>query len=269
MFCGVTVDATRYYLHIEYRSGVNVWEGRSRTRSESGRPGSGSRATVTLFASSRRGVDVTDDQKRAVRDGYDEMAAVYDDHRSLDADDLAPLEDLREFLDAEGRAGDGRLLDLGCGAGRGVLEGFADRETVGLDFSRAQLDLARERVESGLVLGDMTGLPFTDDAFDAVTAFYSVIHLPTDQHRTVYEEVVRVLRPGGTFVLSIGDDWAGSNDDWLDSGARMEWSFPSLAETERTLEAAGLPIVERYDVRSEMDADDWPFLRCRLPTTEE
>lgn len=199
-----------------------------------------------------------DEQKRTVREGYDEMAGVYDAGRSRDAERSEVLADLDATLSS-----DARLLDLGCGAGRGPLAAFGDRRTVGLDFSGEQLRLARDRVDAGLVLGDMTDLPFAAGAFDAVTAFYSVIHLPVDQHRTVYEEVARVLRPGGAFALSIGDDWAGANDDWLDSGARMEWSFPPLDETESALAAAGLPVVERYAVRSEMDDDDWPFLRCR------
>lgn len=202
---------------------------------------------------------MTDEQKRTVRDGYDDVAAAYDAERSHDSADGPVLEPLRDAVED-----DGRLLDLGCGAGRGPLEGFGGHETVGLDFSRVQLDLARGRVDAGLVLGDMAHLPFAADRFDAVTAFYSVIHLPVGQHPTVYEEVARVLRPGGEFVLSIGDDWAGTNDDWLESGARMEWSFPPLEETEASLEAAGLPVVDRYAVRSEMDENDWPFLRCRL-----
>lgn len=204
------------------------------------------------------------DQKRTVREGYDRMAAFYDDERSLDGEDDAALQALADDLP------DGaRVLDLGCGGGRGALRAFDGFETVGLDFSRAQLSLARYRVDADLVLGDMATLPFATDSFDAVTALYSVIHLPVEQHRTVYDEVARVLRPGGRFLLTIGDDWAGSNDDWLDSGTRMEWSFPPLEETAAALTAAGLSVVERYAVHSEMDETDWPFIRCRLPASEE
>lgn len=200
-----------------------------------------------------------DEQKRTVRDGYDRLAADYDDQRSLDAVDNDALQAFAADIPP-----DARLLDLGCGGGRGALETFENHGTVGLDFSTAQLSLARERVDAGLVLGDMATLPFEDRAFDAVTALYSVIHLPVEQHRTVYDEVARVLRPGGQFLLSIGDDWAGTNDDWLDSGTRMAWSFPSLEETEATLEAVGLTPHERQNLPSEMDQTDWPSLRCRL-----
>jgi ubiquinone/menaquinone biosynthesis C-methylase UbiE len=197
------------------------------------------------------------DQKDAVRKGYDEMAAVYDAERADDTEHDG-LVQLRESLPPEPR-----LLDLGCGAGKGPLQQFPDANAAGLDISTEQLQLAKNRTDAGLVTGDMTTLPFPDDHFDAVTAFYSVIHLPVDEHGTCYEEVARVLASGGQFLFSIGDDWAGANDDWLDSGTRMEWSFPPMEETERLVEAAGLTIVERFGVRSEMDETDWPFILCR------
>ncbi|MFC6736922.1 class I SAM-dependent methyltransferase, partial [Halolamina salina] len=157
-----------------------------------------------------------------------------------------------------------RVLDLGCGAGKGPLGFLPAERAVGLDISTAQLGLARERVDAGLVAGDMTALPFAADSFDAATAFYSVIHLPVEDHGDCYAEVARVLEPGGEFLFSIGDDWAGENDDWLDAGERMAWSFPPMAETERLLAEAGFTITDRYGVHSEMDGVDWPFLRCRL-----
>lgn len=205
---------------------------------------------------------VSDDQKRTVREGYDDIAAAYDAQRSMDPEDVAPLPDLRNAVGA-----DCDLLDLGCGAGKGPLEAFPEANGVGLDFSRAQVELGRSRLAADFVLGDMAALPFADDTFDAVTAFFSIIHVPIDEHRAVFEEVRRVLRPGGQFVFCTSDDWTGGEDDWLEAGARMEWSFPSLDETEATLDAVGLEIVERYGIWSEMDQVNWPFYRCRLPPT--
>lgn len=198
-----------------------------------------------------------DDQRRTVRDGYDAMAQRYDEERAADTENEA-LQLLRESL-----ADEPRLLDLGCGAGRGPLEQFCAAEAVGLDFSEGQLRLARERSDAAFVAGDMTALPFSAERFEAVTAFYSVIHLPLDAHASCYEEVARVLEPGGTFLFSIGDDWAGENPDWLGSGETMAWSFPPLSETEALLEDAGLVVEERLGVRSELDDADWPFLLCR------
>lgn len=200
-----------------------------------------------------------DEQRTTVRSGYDAMADSYDAERAASPTANEGLVALRESLPE-----DLRLLDLGCGAAEGPLQYLPDERAVGLDFSTEQLRLARGRTDAGLVAGEMTTLPFAADSFDAVTAFYSVIHLPIEAHGDCYAEVARVLRPGGEFLFSIGDDWAGENDDWLDSGEEMAWSFPPIAETERLLETAGLSVVGRYGVRSELDDGDWPFLRCRL-----
>ncbi|NHX36635.1 class I SAM-dependent methyltransferase [Halolamina sp. R1-12] len=189
------------------------------------------------------------------------MAATYDDQRTNAPGDNEGLVALRESLPARPR-----VLDLGCGAGAGPLQFLPAERAVGLDFSSEQLRLARDRVEADLVAGELTALPFAADSFDAVTAFYSVIHLPIGAHADCYAEVARVLAPGGEFLFSIGDDWAGTNDDWLDTGERMAWSFPPLSETEQLLADAGLTVVDRYGVESEVDDDEWPFLRCRLGT---
>lgn len=200
-----------------------------------------------------------DEQRRTVRTGYDAIAETYDDERTASPTANSGLTALRESLPERPN-----LLDLGCGAGKGPLQFFPAENAVGLDFSGEQLRLAEERTDAALVAGDMTSLPFATDSFDAVTAFYSVIHLPVKDHADCYREVARVLKPGGEFLFSIGDDWAGENDDWLNSGAEMAWSFPPMAETERLLSSAGLTLVERFEVESEMDEADWPFLRCRV-----
>ncbi len=198
-----------------------------------------------------------DEQKRAVRDGYNQIAERYDEVR---ADDAAHegLARLRETLPA-----DPMLLDLGCGAGAGPLQALDVERAVGLDFSGEQLRLAAERTDAALVTGDMTALPVADESFDAVTALYSIIHLPVDQHGACYAEVERVLEPGGRFLFSIGDNWAGANDDWLESGTRMEWSYPELSETRRLLTEAGLTVEDTFGVESEMDDATWLFLLCR------
>ena len=200
-----------------------------------------------------------DDQRATVRAGYDAVAETYDEQRTASPAANDGLLALRESLPERPR-----VLDLGCGAAEGPLQFLPDERAVGLDVSGEQLRLASERTDADLVAGEMTALPFPADCFDAVTAFYSVIHLPIEDHADCYAEVSRVLAPDGEFLFSIGDGWVGENDDWLDSGVEMAWSFPPMAETERLLASAGLTVTDRYRVRSEMDDGDWPFLRCRL-----
>ncbi|NIB98800.1 class I SAM-dependent methyltransferase [Halobacterium sp. R2-5] len=194
--------------------------------------------------------------RNAVRRGYDALAADYDAVRD-DADPPAVL------VDALADTAGGRLLDAGCGGGRGVLGPLGDSfDGVGLDISRAQLELAGERAPAAArVQGDMTRLPFAEDAFDAVTALHSVIHVPAAQHTDVYREFRRVLRDGGVAVVTAGTEaWEGENDDWLDSGEHMQWSFPAPEETEAALADAGFRI-EDSEMKGSDAGGSWRFYR--------
>jgi SAM-dependent methyltransferase len=54
-----------------------------------------------------------------------------------------------------------------------------------------------------VVCADATGLPFEDDLFSSALTFTMLRHVPTDQLQgRVFEELCRVLRPGGLLVGS-------------------------------------------------------------------
>lgn len=227
-------------------------------------------------------------RRDAVRRGYDDLAAAYDDARQPDRVERESLDALHDRLDASCGDGDepSRLLDAGCGAGRCVLERIAGAneidagndaasdagndaasdaavDAVGLDISREQARLAS--AFAPVVHGDMTRLPFADERFDAVTAFHSTIHVPTAEHPTLYGEFARVLRPGGWLLVTVGDDaWEGTNEDWLDAGAAMHWSFPAMAETRASLADAGFSVEREWTSEDELGGGEWPVLLCRL-----
>jgi SAM-dependent methyltransferase len=96
-------------------------------------------------------------------------------------------------------------LDLGCGhqilpAWRGEAEkrlAGRGRALVGIDY-----DLPSLRTHPHLrlkVRGDIATLPFRDRSFDLVTANMVVEHIENPERQ--FEEVRRVLKPGGLFLL--------------------------------------------------------------------
>ncbi|MFB6156021.1 MAG: class I SAM-dependent methyltransferase [Haloferacaceae archaeon] len=203
-----------------------------------------------------------DRQKRTVRDGYDELATAYADRRTPDERELALLDDLSGRL----HAGDA-VLDAGSGRGTPVATSLADgNEVVCLDVSREQLVLAGETVPGARrVQGDLAALPFADDAFAAVCAFNSVIHVPTAEHDRLYREFARVLAPGGWLVVSLGTaEWEGSNDDWLDTGVEMAWSFPDLDTSLGYLDDAGFDVHRRDVVGDDIGDGAWTFVVARF-----
>ncbi len=101
----------------------------------------------------------------------------------------------------------GTLLDLACGRGGHGIE-IAKRtgaRLVGVDFSTVALQQARtsaaqQNVEATFVEGDLaaTGLP--DEEVDAVLCIDAIQFASSPA--TAYDEIHRVLRPGGRVVLT-------------------------------------------------------------------
>lgn len=203
--------------------------------------------------------------KDAVRRGYDELAEAYAADRNEDG---RGREVLSQFLD--GLSESARVLDAGCGQGTPVLRDLtASATATGLDVSRAQLELAAERVpDAALAQGDMVRLPFRDGAFDAVTAYHSLIHVPREQHQEVVDEFARVLGDGGRLLCSEGpDEWCGTNPDWLDTGVEMQWHIAGVEATRDHLRNAGFAVEREWGVADSLDDGDdaqWTFLSARL-----
>jgi ubiquinone/menaquinone biosynthesis C-methylase UbiE len=180
-------------------------------------------------------------RRNAVRRAWDAVADDYAAARRADGPDSRLLVELVEELPP-----DARVLDVGCGDGKRTIATLVDASpsvsVVGLDVSRVQLDLAHG-LGVPLVQGEMTTLPFSSRAFDAVTAYHSVFHVPREDHPDVYEEFARVLRPGGRLLTTVGSSRTESTRrNWLGSGHSMFWSTPGGRVTKRQLDAAGFEI---------------------------
>ncbi|WP_430505999.1 class I SAM-dependent methyltransferase [Haloparvum sp. PAK95] len=209
------------------------------------------------------------DRRTAIRRGYDDLADAYAAEREPSEGEVAAFQVLRDRL-AAASSGSPTVVDAGCGAGTPVLEAFdgSPVEAVGIDFSSAQLARANER--GSVLQGDVTALPIRSATADAVTAFHSTIHVPTEQHEALYREFARVLRAEGWLLASVGEEgWTGSNPDWLDAGAAMHWSFPPLETTKEYLRDAGFSVVETWRSEDSIGDGSWAFLLCRLTDPEK
>lgn len=200
--------------------------------------------------------------KDAVRRGYDDVAETYAAGRSEGGRDM---EILTEFLASLPEPE--RIIDAGCGQGTPVLRQLSTvAPASGVDFSREQLVLAEENVPAAsLIRGDMTNLPVRDDAFDAVTAYHSLIHIPIEDHQSVIDEFARVLRPDGRVLLTEGqDEWSGTNPDWLDSGVEMQWNIAGAEATRNHLQNAGFTIIDEWGAIDTSSDEHWIFFSAQL-----
>ena len=101
-----------------------------------------------------------------------------------------------------------RILDLGCGDGRLISVVLAVREEVseaiGLDSSPPMLELARGAFSEDhrvTISAHDLGEPLPAlGAFDVVMSGFAIHHLTDERKRSLLDEVLALLRPGGVFV---------------------------------------------------------------------
>ncbi len=99
-----------------------------------------------------------------------------------------------------------RVLDLMSSWTSHLPTALVTQSVTGLGMNAAEL-AANERLTNHVV-HDLNGdprLPFNDGAFDAAVCTVSVEYLT--QPFTVFQEVARVLSPGGTFIITFSDRW--------------------------------------------------------------
>jgi ubiquinone/menaquinone biosynthesis C-methylase UbiE len=140
------------------------------------------------------------DQVRSV--AFDRAAEYYDATRGLTPEALqGTVAVLSDEL-----AGRGRCLEIGVGTGRIGLPLYRSGVAMtGLDLSRPMMSKLVEKAAGDpfpLVQGTATRLPFRDHVFGAGLIVH-VLHL-IPNWRDALDELVRVIRPGGAIVISIG-----------------------------------------------------------------
>jgi ubiquinone/menaquinone biosynthesis C-methylase UbiE len=99
-----------------------------------------------------------------------------------------------------------RILDVGCGTGRGVVR-FVQHAAfvVGTDFSLDMLSHAVQKTANnsncGFVESVAQQLPFPNASFDVVTALNFLHLFKVETQSAMISEMKRVVKPGGIIVL--------------------------------------------------------------------
>lgn len=166
-----------------------------------------------------------------------------------------------ERLSGQLPAGEGRVLDLGCGVGATVvrLARAVDAEVTGVTISQVQAEIAEKRLAAEgltqrcrIVCGDFTRLP-AEPRYDAMVAIESVVHSPSLAE--LVGSLAERLQPGGRLVLC--DDWLTDKEQGLPARERClerfraGWRIGSLhtvAELAAMCQPVGLRLVEDLDL---------------------
>ena len=174
-----------------------------------------------------------------------------------------------------------KVLDAGCGVGTDLVS-LASRlpegcGIVGVDASESLLARAAERTKGicgpcSLVQGDLTKIPFRDDAFDACRIDRVLQHLREPE--AAIRELARVLKPGGvlvafdndweTFSISLGDQEIASRirRAWRESfasgrmGRDLSLMFEACGITAVRSEPRGLVLTDLATAKQVFDLPD-------------
>jgi SAM-dependent methyltransferase len=142
------------------------------------------------------------------------------DQGGREYEDRAEAVALRRLLPQGGL----RLLEIGAGAGRNTPRYRGFEQIVLLDYSRTQLEQARNRL--GLngrfvyVVADVYRMPFDIGLFDAATMIRTLHHLA--EPARALEQTRRTLVSGAVFILEFANKrnlkailrWLGRRQDW-------------------------------------------------------
>jgi ubiquinone/menaquinone biosynthesis C-methylase UbiE len=189
---------------------------------------------------------MNDNITQSIRESYDRVADEYAlrifhelQHKPLD----------RELLNrfAAEIIGRGVACDMGCGPGQ-VARYLRDAGATvfGLDLSPQMIEQARRlNPDISFRQGNMMALSLGDRTLAGIVAFYAIVNIPKESLPLVFQEMERVLQPGGLLLLAfhIGDEVLHEKELW----GRPIWMdfflFQSLA-IRRYIEAVGLAIEE-------------------------
>ena len=107
----------------------------------------------------------------------------------------------------------GRILDLCTGTGDLAIRlralALEGAQITALDYSAPMLEVARQKAQRAgrpnieFVEGDVAAMPFADQSFDAVGIAFAFRNLTfkNPDTDTFLSEILRVLKPGGRFVI--------------------------------------------------------------------
>jgi len=180
----------------------------------------------------------------SIRDSYDAVADAYS--RGFTADLTSkPLDRAMLTAFAEQVPKGGPVADVGCGPAQvACFLGDLGVPVMGIDVSPGMVRVAQER-RPGLDVrvGSMLDLPLDDGELAGVVAFYSLIHLQTEERSRAYAEFARVLRPGGLVLAAFhAGEEIRHRDSWFDRPVSLDFFALRPEEVAAGLSAAGFTV---------------------------
>ncbi len=150
-----------------------------------------------------------DTLKKYNADVYDDSSDIYDTYEGLFFPYLfGRIKELVTNRFIPGLPKNARVLDIGCGTGQQtMLFQAVGIDVVGVDISAGLVRVANKKLGQNIcIVSDACRLPFADGVFEGVTCAGSTLnHIP--DYACFFDEVARVLKPGGIIFLESDNKW--------------------------------------------------------------
>lgn len=119
-------------------------------------------------------------------------------------------EDIKDLIKLMKRKGVKKILDLGCGTGRHVIE-FAKEgfEVYGMDISEEGLKITKKELDKNKLNANLIKascydkFEFPDKFFDAIVSVQVIFHNYHEKVKYCISEIYRVLKPGGIAFITV------------------------------------------------------------------
>jgi len=168
----------------------------------------------------------------------------------------------------------GLILDIG-GGGEGVIGQLKGKQVVAVDLIKRELEDAPGEPLLKIVM-DARDLKFLDGAFATATAFFTFMYIDPADHAKVFQEIRRVLEPGGRLLI-----WDVVFPEKKTDPRQIYVLYPLRVQLPKTVinTGYGVKIVEKqgpghfvalagengFEVVTRKDEAGWFFLELRKP----
>jgi SAM-dependent methyltransferase len=177
-------------------------------------------------------------ERKNVYKVYNKIGRWFAENRYADSGEKAYLNDILEHLPT-----DARVLDLGCGDGKPILEYFINHgiNVLGVDASALMIELAKANFPATrFLIKDMRKLDL-DEKFDAIIAWHSFFHLPADDQSNMFTVFKRHVKANGILLFTSGTE---RGEVWgMNGGENLFHASLATAEYQDLLQANQFEVI--------------------------
>jgi ubiquinone/menaquinone biosynthesis C-methylase UbiE len=159
----------------------------------------------------------------------------------------------------------GKWIDLGCGPGQTTkyVSDCGVKDLTGTDLSPIMVETAKQsNPHLHFETADMLNLHYTDQTFAAALAFYAIVHFNMEQLEKAFQEIKRILIPGGQLLFSFhAGDQVIHLDQFLEQEVNIDFYFFDMIKVIDLLRKNGFEIIDALE-RQPYNEIEYPSKRA-------